>query len=371
MVRPVRLVVTTGEPAGIGPDICLQLLRDGFYSNKTAYGRIKNNLTSESPWEKLGQEEAILSWEPVQIVLAGDPQCLEMRARQLDIDVSLITFEPSDYRIPSLGEILVAPVPLVDSCQAGILNKANSPSVLNMLDYAVAGCQNGLFDAMVTGPVHKGIIHSLSPGFSGHTEYLAQVTNTPNVVMMFVSPVIKLALVTTHIPLSGVPDAITPDRLRRVLQILHRDLTRWFGVRHPHIRVCGLNPHAGEEGVLGREEITTIIPVIEQLRREGMNLSGPVPADTAFIGLNSGEHHCVEKADAVLAMYHDQGLPVLKYSGFETAVNITLGLPVIRTSVDHGTALDLAGTGRACKGSLSAAIFQAVRMVQAANRLER
>jgi len=227
---------------------------------------------------------------------------------------------------------------------------------MDCLKRAVQGCQSGEFDALVTGPVHKGVINDAGISFTGHTEFLAAESGTSQVVMMLATTGLRVALATTHLPLVDVPRAITRTHLEGVLRILHSDLIKKFNIKQPHIRVCGLNPHAGESGHLGREEIDVITPVLDRLRAEGMQLEGPVPADTAFLPSS------LEKTDAILAMYHDQGLPVLKHHDFAHAINITLGLPFVRTSVDHGTALELAGTGRADLTSLEAALAFAWRL---------
>jgi 4-hydroxythreonine-4-phosphate dehydrogenase len=253
------------------------------------------------------------------------------------------------------GELCVLPISLAHSAQAGILNKANSGYVLALLDRATQGCVKGEFSAMVTAPVHKGIINEAGMPFTGHTEYIANITQG-HPVMMLATEGLRVALVTTHLPLSEVSEAITPDTLESVIRILHHDLITRFGISQPTILVCGLNPHAGENGYLGREEIDVIDPILEKLRAEGMNLQGALPADSLFTP------KYLNDADAVLAMYHDQGLPVLKYKGFGNAVNITLGLPIIRTSVDHGTALDIAGSGRSDIGSLQYAVKTALTM---------
>jgi 4-hydroxythreonine-4-phosphate dehydrogenase len=251
--------------------------------------------------------------------------------------------------------LTVLPVELAEPVQCGQTNPLNSRYVLKTITKATKGCMDGLFDAMVTGPVHKGIINDAGFSFSGHTEYIAGITGG-HPVMMLATPGLRVALATTHLPLSEVSSAITHTRLRMVIRILDHDLRARFDITNPKIVVCGLNPHAGENGHLGREEIEIIEPVLDSFRKQGLNLQGPLPADTLFTAkyLNS--------ADAVLAMYHDQGLPVLKYVGFGRAVNITLGLPIIRTSVDHGTALELAGTGKADLGSLQFALQNALTM---------
>lgn len=317
-----RLALTPGEPAGVGPDLCIRLVQE------------------------------ILPAEPVVI---ADPDLLERRAIQLGLPVQLYPFNPERPTLQHQpGELAVVPIPLRAQERSGYLNSANSPYVLDTLRTAVALCQEGKLNGLVTGPVHKGIINAAGIPFTGHTEFLAALTNTVMVVMMLAIPGLRVALATTHLPLCEVSFALTRAHLTAVLHILHKELVQKFGLQHPGIIVCGLNPHAGENGYLGREEVEIITPVLERLRAQGMNLIGPLPADTAFIPSHLAE------ADAVLAMYHDQGLTVLKHLGFGRAVNITLGLPIIRTSVDHGTALDLAGSGRADHGSLAAAFALAV-----------
>ncbi|OED44552.1 4-hydroxythreonine-4-phosphate dehydrogenase PdxA [Endozoicomonas sp. (ex Bugula neritina AB1)] len=320
-----RLVITAGEPAGIGPDLCLMLASHPF---------------------------------PAQLIIAADPELLDQRARDLGLAIKLKTFDPTDKTIAEPGTLLVTPVAMKSPSIAGQLNQDNSHYVLNTLTLATQGCLDGTFNAMITAPVHKGIINDAGISFSGHTEFLAEKTQTDKVVMMLATKGLRVALATTHLPLADVPAAITKDSLMQVIDILHREVQIKFGLQHPHILVCGLNPHAGEDGHLGTEELDTIIPVLDQCRDSGMNLTGPLPADTLF----NPKH--LTSADVVLAMYHDQGLPVLKYKGFGKAVNITLGLPIIRTSVDHGTALDLAGTGKAEPGSLYTAIDSALEMIQ-------
>lgn len=306
--RPV-IAVTSGEPAGIGPDICLALA-----------GR---------------------DW-PVRVVVLGDRSLIEERARQLGL---------------ATAGLEIIHVPLRSPCVAGRLAPANAPYVLDILDRALAGCQSGEFAAMVTAPVHKGVINDAGIPFTGHTEYLAEKTGTPRVVMMLAGGGLRVALATTHLPLKDVPAAITREDLTTTLRIVDADLRGKFGITRPRILVAGLNPHAGEGGHMGREEIDTIAPVIEALRAEGLDLVGPLPADTLFT------RRVLEGSHAQVAMYHDQGLAVLKYVAFEDGVNITLGLPVLRTSVDHGTALDLAGTGKADTGSLFAAVTMAAEIV--------
>lgn len=319
-----RLALTPGEPAGIGPDLCIRLAQQNL---------------------------------PCQLVAIADPQLLLSRAQQLGSDISLQIYVPEQPPKPhSAGCLEVLPVTVKAPVAGGRLDVANSAYVLETLDKAVQGCLQGWFDAMVTGPVHKAIINDAGYRFSGHTEYIAGLTGGYP-VMMLATPGLRVALVTTHLPLAEVCAAITPERLETVLGIVDQDLRRRFAIRQPKILVCGLNPHAGENGHLGREELELINPVLASLRARGLNLEGPLPADTAFT-----RKHLAD-ADVVVAMYHDQGLPVLKHMGFGQAVNVTLGLPVIRTSVDHGTALDLAGTGTADVGSLQFAVDTALQMV--------
>ncbi|MCL6271806.1 4-hydroxythreonine-4-phosphate dehydrogenase PdxA [Sansalvadorimonas sp. 2012CJ34-2] len=321
-----RLVITSGEPAGIGPDLCVMQA-----------SRPRNT----------------------QIVTIADPDLLRNRARQLGIEVTIKTFDPNAPKRPNRkDEILVHPVSLREQVTPGLLDSRNAAYVIDMLTMAVDGCQKGLFDAMITTPVHKGIINDAGITFSGHTELLAEQTGTERVVMMLATESLRVALATTHLPLAKIPATITGDLLDEVCHILHKDLVDKFGLTSPKILVCGLNPHAGEDGHLGREEIEVITPALDKLRAKGMDFVGPLPADTIF---NPGK---LEEADAILAMYHDQGLPVLKYKGFGEAVNITLGLPIIRTSVDHGTALELAGTGLAHAGSLNTALDYALDMIR-------
>ncbi|HEY6645216.1 4-hydroxythreonine-4-phosphate dehydrogenase PdxA [Povalibacter sp.] len=323
MTQP-RLILTSGEPAGIGPDLCIEV--------------------------------AQRSW-PCGIVIAADADLLAERAQQLQRPLRIARVGLDTPGLPAPANTLqVLHVPLQQQVLAGKLDVANARYVLQLLDIAADGCLSGIFDAMVTAPVQKSIINDAGIAFSGHTEYLAERTHAVLPVMMLASSTLRVALATTHLPLTAVSPAITPALLRQVLRILDADLRQRFHIAAPRIMVCGLNPHAGEGGHLGREEIEVITPVIADLVAQGMNLIGPVPADTAFTP------HQLAKADAVLAMYHDQGLPVLKYAGFGNAVNVTLGLPIVRTSVDHGTALSLAGTGQADAGSLIAAIEMAIEM---------
>ncbi|MEE9342125.1 MAG: 4-hydroxythreonine-4-phosphate dehydrogenase PdxA [Gammaproteobacteria bacterium] len=323
MKKTPRIALTTGDPAGIGPDLCLSLLT--------------TNIDAE-------------------IVLVGDPAVLQTRADLLKRDFVSNQYHPDKEAIA--GTVTIAPVPVQETVLHGQLNNRNSQYVLNTLDIAIDGCLTGEFDAMVTCPIHKGVINDAGIPFTGHTEYLAERTQSEKVVMVLASQGLRVALATTHLPLRDVPDTITEDLLVSTLTCLHQDLVKYFGLKQPHILVAGLNPHAGEDGHMGTEEITTISPVLEKLRNRGFSLEGPLPADTLFTP------PYLERADAVLAMYHDQGLPVLKHLGFGNAVNITFGLPIIRTSVDHGTALSLAGTGNARNGSLLTAIDCSLDMIK-------
>lgn len=292
-----------------------------------------------------------------KVVVIADVDMLKARATQLNLALKIVPYvEHSVQQHLGNGLLTVLHQPVNSTVLAGTLNKHNSQYVLNTLTTAALGCVNNTFDAMVTAPVHKGIINEAGIAFSGHTEFLAELTNTSQVVMMLVGGGMHVALATTHLALKDVPEAITQQSLETTLRILQHDLVNKFGLNNPRILVAGLNPHAGEDGYLGREEIEVINPVLEKLRTEGMQLIGALPADTLF-----AKHH-LSKADAVLAMYHDQGLPVLKHASFGEGVNVTLGLPIIRTSVDHGTALNLAGTGDIEIGSMLAAIELAITL---------
>jgi 4-hydroxythreonine-4-phosphate dehydrogenase len=328
----IRLAVTPGEPAGIGPELLVQLLQQPL---------------------------------PVQCVAVADPRLLAQAAEQLRLPLKLSRFDPAIRACNAVAELWYEPVSLAAANSFGRLQPANAHYVLATLRRAVSGCLSAQFDAMVTGPVHKGVINDAGIPFTGHTEFLAQLCGTESVVMMLACGDLRVALVTTHLPLRQVADALTAELLRTTIGIVEADLRQRFGIQQPRICVLGLNPHAGESGHLGREEIEIIEPVLRQLRAAGLHLEGPVPADTAFARApKPGER------DAYLAMYHDQGLPPLKQASFGEAVNITLGLPIIRTSVDHGTALDLAGTGRADAGSLRAAMVQAIELVQRSRKPE-
>ena len=308
MQKLPRIAITSGEPAGIGPDICVMLAQRDIAAD---------------------------------ITIIGDADMLAARAKLLKLGFDITKV----HHTPTTAPVL-----------AGVLNAKNSQYVLNTLTLAIDGCSSGEFDAIVTAPVHKGIINDAGITFTGHTELFAELTNTKNVVMMLVGGCMKVALATIHLALKDVPAAITRSGLETTIRILHADLKAKFGINNPRILVAGLNPHAGEDGYLGREEIEIINPVLEKLRNENMHLIGALPADTLF-----AKHH-LANADAVLAMYHDQGLPVLKHASFGGGVNVTLGLPIIRTSVDHGTALDLAGTGKIDIGSMLAAIDLAIEL---------
>jgi 4-hydroxythreonine-4-phosphate dehydrogenase len=320
-----RIAVTAGEPAGIGLDICVMLAHQALDAD---------------------------------VCIIADQHALTERANQLKIPLKIQTSTANQVAQRHAGDGTLKV--LNQSCSvrvvAGQLNAKNSTYVLNTLKAALTGCQQGSFDAMVTAPVHKGIINEAGIAFTGHTEFLAKQTNTQQVVMMLVGGGMRVALATTHLPLTQVSKAITFDSLTQILRILQHDLIHQFGIADPKIMVAGLNPHAGENGYLGDEEINTIQPVLEVLKKEGMNLIGPLPADTMFSQKN------IANTDAFLAMYHDQGLAVLKHASFGEGVNVTLGLPIIRTSVDHGTALDLAGKGNIEIGSMLAAIKLAIEL---------
>lgn len=325
-----RIAITSGEPAGIGLDLCVLL----------AYQAIA-----------------------AEIIIIADPTALAGRAEQLGLVIQTNSFDKN--KAPQVhagdGSITLIPIKTEEDVLAGQLNPSNGAYVIEMLSTATDGCLSGLFDAMVTAPVHKGIINQAGMAFTGHTEFLAEQSNTSQVVMMLVGGGMRVALATTHLPLTKVSAAITKETLTKTIRILHTDLVNKFGIQHPRIMVAGLNPHAGEGGYLGDEEIKTITPVLDQLRNEGLGLIGPLPADTMFSEKN------IAQTDAFLAMYHDQGLAVLKHASFGEGVNVTLGLPFIRTSVDHGTALDLAGTGNIEIGSLLAAIQLAIDLARTKN----
>jgi len=311
------LIITSGEPAGIGPDLCLSLLGS-----------------------------------PHPLVIACDPDVLQARARLLNKPCTIREYQSHTQWEPDSHALTVLPLKVEAPVEAGVLNAQNAPYVLSLLDVAIKGCLSGEFSAMVTAPVHKGIINEAGILFSGHTEYLAESCKIDTVVMMLVCDSMRVALVTTHLPLKAVADAITIPLLQQVIRCVYQHLVHVIGIQSPRIWVAGLNPHAGEQGHLGREELDIIIPALHTLRDEGIQVEGPFPADTMFKSQNG--------PDVYVAMYHDQGLPVLKYASFGQAVNVTLGLPIIRTSVDHGTALDLAGKGVALSSSLDKAVSLAM-----------
>ncbi len=319
MPEPVRIAITSGEPAGIGPELMASLTGRSFAA---------------------------------RLILLGDEALLRARAMAIGKPIELATYQP-DHPAPD-DALEIIHYPLREPSHPGQLNSANAAYVLELLDRAAQGCLSGEFDAMVTAPIQKDIINEAGIPFSGHTEYLAERCAAPKPVMLLATAHLRVALATTHLPLSAVPAAINAADLEQIIRILHDDLARKFNIPQPHIKVCGLNPHAGENGYLGREEIEIITPLIGRLQDQGFRVSGPYPADTVFTPQS------LQDADAILAMYHDQGLPVLKHAGFNEAINTTLGLPIIRTSVDHGTALNLAGTGQADSGSLCAAIQSAI-----------
>ena len=325
-----RIAITSGEPAGIGLDLCVLLAHQAIAA---------------------------------EIIIIANPTALAARAEQLGLAIKTNFFDKN--KAPKVhagdGSITLIPIKTEEEVIAGQLNPSNGAYVIEMLSTATEGCLSGLFDAMVTAPVHKGIINQAGMAFTGHTEFLAEQSNTSQVVMMLVGGGMRVALATTHLPLTKVSAAITKETLTKTIRILHTDLVNKFGIQQPRIMVAGLNPHAGEGGYLGDEEIKTITPVLDQLRNEGLDLIGPLPADTMFSEKN------IAQTDAFLAMYHDQGLAVLKHASFGEGVNVTLGLPFIRTSVDHGTALDLAGTGNIEIGSLLAAIKLAIDLANNKN----
>ncbi len=317
------LSLTAGEPAGIGPDLCVQIAQRDL---------------------------------PCKLIVIADRELLQERAHLLHLPLEITDYPPVAEIEHKAGSLHVLHLPLTEPVIPGKLEPGNARYVLDTLERAVDGCRAGEFDAMVTAPVHKGIINDGGIPFIGHTEYLSQLTNS-HAVMMLVGGGMRVTLATTHLPLKDVAAAITREILEQKLRIIQHDLITRFAIANPRIAVAGLNPHAGESGHLGREEIDTIIPSLEKLRNEGLNLIGPLPADTLFNPSHLTNYDCI------FAMYHDQGLPVLKHASFGAGVNVTLGLPIIRTSVDHGTALNLAASGRANPGSLLAAIEMAVMLV--------
>lgn len=327
----LRIAITPGEPAGIGPDLCIRLAQQAH---------------------------------DCELIIIGDPVVLEQRAQKIGLPLTLQEFNPQDPECKQQAhELKIIPVNMSHPVECGQLNPDNAADVLKALDRAIDGCLRKDFDALVTGPMHKAVINDAGIPFSGHTEYLAARSNSETVVMLLSTPMedtpdhpLHVALVTTHLPLSQVSQSITETHLQDIIRTLNHSFKIHFSCQQPAILVCGLNPHAGEGGHLGHEEIETIIPALNQLREEGIKLTGPIPADTAF----TRQH--LQQADVVLAMYHDQGLAVLKHRGFGKAVNTTLGLPFIRTSVDHGTALTLAGSGQANSESMEAALQMALTL---------
>ncbi len=317
------LVVTSGEPAGIGPDLCIAL--------------------ADSPWKN-------------RIVVIADPDMLAERARLLGVTVTICNYDASESSNDNGLQVL--PQSLESPAVCGTPDPRNARSLLEGIERAVSGCQSGEFSGLITAPLQKSVINDAGIEFTGHTEYLAKLTSTETPVMLLTAKGLRVALVSTHMPLRDVPAYLSKERLTAVIQVLHKDLQQSFGIAKPRILVCGLNPHAGEGGHLGNEEREIIEPVIQACLENEMDVVGPLPADTAFTPLAG-------PADVVLAMYHDQGLPVLKYAGFGTAVNVTLGLPIIRTSVDHGTALDIAGKGSVDPGSMLAAVDMAAQLAGA------
>lgn len=319
----LRIAITPGEPAGVGPDLTVRI--------------------AQQAWQ-------------AQLVVFADRQMLADRASQLNLELKLTPFDRSETRIQDIGELYIHDIPCDKPVIAGQLDSGNGHYVVETLHAACQANMNDEFDAVVTGPVHKGSINQAGISFSGHTEFFAAQSNTMDVVMLLATEGLRVALATTHIPLEYVARAITKERLHKVIHIINTDLRLKFGIDKPRIYVCGLNPHAGENGHLGKEEILTITPALDELRKEGLAIVGPLPADTIF------QPKYLDDADIVLAMYHDQGLPVLKYKGFGASVNITLGLPFIRTSVDHGTACDLAGCGNVDIGSMQKALSEAINL---------
>ena len=324
-----RIAVTAGEPAGIGPDIIVQLASQAFAA---------------------------------EIIVIADPDLLQQRAQQLKIPLQLQTVDLTQAPVQNNpNHLKIFPVKLRQKCVPGQLDAANASYVIETLRVAVELTLTKKVDAIVTGPVHKAIINEAGIKFSGHTEFFAEQARVSQTVMLFVLPDMRVALLTTHLPLTQVPPAITTEKIKNVITIINHDLKKWFGLQEPKIFVAGLNPHAGEDGYLGREEIDIIIPALQALRKQGIDLIGPLPADTLFLPKN------LQQADVILAMYHDQALPVIKFHDFANTVNVTLGLPFIRTSVDHGTALELAGTGKADPSSLFAAVKLAIKMFKVAD----
>lgn len=326
-----RIVITPGEPAGIGPDIVIMI--------------------AQKKW-------------PVELVICADPNLLLSRAKKINLPLKLNSYHPKKIPSPSLpGELSILEIPLLANVIPGELNKTNNNYIINTLKRASTGCINKEFLALVTGPVHKAILNIGGIPFHGHTEFLSQYCKSKKTVMMLSNDKLRVALTTTHVPISSITKQITHKNLYNTVLILSEGLKKYFKIPHPNIYICGLNPHSGESGYIGTEEITTIIPTIEILNKNiNCNAFGPFPADTIF------QPKYLQHADVILTMYHDQGLPVLKYSGFKQSVNITFGLPFIRTSVDHGTALELSGTGKASYTSMQMAILTAIKMINNFNK---
>lgn len=321
-----RILLTSGEPAGVGPDVLIQAIQQDW---------------------------------PADIIAIGDPELFASRARLLGLNLEVVECDlTADKAAHKSGHLRVFPIKLEADVIPGQLEMANSAYVIDTLHTAANACLYGQADAIATAPVQKSIINQAGIDFSGHTEFFAEISSTPQTVMMFVIDNIRAALVTTHMPLLDVSKHITREKLVSVMKVLHSDLIKYFDIKDPTILVTGLNPHAGESGHLGTEEVEIISPILAELREQGVKVAGPVPADTAFLP------DVIKQHDAILGMYHDQVLPVIKHIGFDKAVNVTLGLPFIRTSVDHGTALDIAGTGKSNPGSMIAAIQLAIEMNQ-------
>jgi 4-hydroxythreonine-4-phosphate dehydrogenase len=328
-MHPIRIAISAGEPAGVGPELLTTIAESAL----TRYGA------------------------DVSLIAISDPQLLTQAAAVTRANIALHRFDPNEAHVAVPGQLLYVPQSLAQPNEFGFLRRSNAHFVINVLQRAAMGCISGEFDAMVTGPVHKGVINDAGIAFTGHTEYLQKLAHAEHVVMLLATPKLRVALATTHIPIKQVSAALTRTHLTRTISTLAAGL-RTLGIADPRILVLGLNPHAGESGHIGDEEINVITPTLDALRKQGLQLIGPVSADTAFLPKRLSD------VDCVLAMYHDQGLPVLKTQGFGEAINISLGLPFIRTSVDHGTALELAGKGVADAGSFQAALVQAVDMAR-------
>jgi 4-hydroxythreonine-4-phosphate dehydrogenase len=324
------IAITPGEPGGVGPDLCVMLTQRSV---------------------------------PARLVMVADSNLLRERARLLNLPFNATTVDADDFHSLPDAQLIVVHVPMANAARPGVLDAANASYVLRTLEIAARGCMQGMFDAMTTGPVHKATINNAGFSFTGHTEFLAEFCAAKHVVMMLVGGGLRVALATTHVALRDVASQITRDRLEATIRVIHGELSQRFAINQPRIAIAGLNPHAGESGHLGREEIEVIGPALDKLQHEGYFLTGPLPADTLF------NPERLAGFDCILAMYHDQGLPVLKYASFGGGVNITLGLPIIRTSVDHGTAIELAGTGKATPGSLLEAVKLAAELATRARNM--